>query len=95
MAAEICPVGADVKHAVHNRFLFQTFDALASSLVLLRGVSYRPETLLQEHESIVEAISLRDPQAVSAAAEMPTAAVMATRKGRAEMIRNMRAGIGE
>jgi hypothetical protein len=28
-------------------------------------------------------------------AAMPTAAVMATRKGRAEMIRNMRAGIGE
>ncbi len=59
--------------AAHNRFLLQTFDTLANSLALLRGVKYIPpgrqEILFLEHQKIVDAIEARDRDGARSAAE--------------------------
>ncbi len=59
-------------NAAHNRFLTKVFQSLSDSMALLRGSKYipegRPETLIEEHRQLVEAIKSRDTEKASAAA---------------------------
>ncbi len=58
--------------AAHNRYLLKALNSLTDSLALLRSTTYsvpgRPKTAHVEHETIVDAIRRRDPDAAEAAA---------------------------
>ena len=53
--------------SAHNRYLLRSLNGLRDSMALLGETTYsvpgRIETALQEHRSVVEAISRRDPEA--------------------------------
>ena len=74
-------------HAAHNRFLLKSLNALADAMMLLGQTTLafpgRHQTALDEHETIVRAVSGRDPNAAEEAAR---AHIRAAQRHRLKMI---------
>ncbi|MDA9008803.1 GntR family transcriptional regulator [Alphaproteobacteria bacterium] len=73
--------------SAHNRYLSQTLEQLRNSLALLKGTTYsvpgRRETIAQEHQAILDAISARNPEAAEIAAR---AHIVAAQRARLRLL---------